>query len=168
MSGPVRVQLVELSSGIAVPLTEDGVSAGGLGADIVLWEGETRRAFVDPIDEGFVVTDGGLEVLTVNDAPVIGQRMARLGDRVAFGAVTYRIQEAVPPVATAVATAVVRETDSTQVIARASEEVAARTGQVPTRSSTVRSILGWLLVLVVVAGSGAAGYLVAAMLREGR
>jgi len=164
MSGPVRVQLVELSSGIAVPLTEDGVSAGGLGADIVLWEGETRRAFVDPIDEGFVVTDGGLEVLTVNDAPVIGQRMARLGDRVAFGAVTYRIQEAVPPVATAV----VRETDSTQVIARASEEVAARTGQVPTRSSTVRSILGWLLVLVVVAGSGAAGYLVAAMLREGR
>lgn len=164
MSGPVRVQLVELSSGIAVPLTEDGVSAGGLGADIVLWEGETRRAFVDPIDEGFVVTDGGLEVLTVNDAPVIGQRMARLGDRVAFGAVTYRIQEAVPPVATEV----VRETDSTQVIARASEEVAARTGQVPTHSSTVRSILGWLLVLVVVAGSGAAGYLVAAMLREGR
>lgn len=164
MSGPVRVQLVELSSGIAVPLTEDGVSAGGLGADIVLWEGETRRAFVDPIDEGFVVTDGGLEVLTVNDAPVIGQRMARLGDRVAFGAVTYRIQEAVPPVVTEV----VLETDSTQAIARASEEVAARTGQVPTRSSTVRSILGWLLVLVVVVGSGAAGYLVAAMLRDGR
>ncbi|MFM8301697.1 MAG: hypothetical protein ACKN99_04085 [Gemmatimonadota bacterium] len=164
MSGPVRVQLVELSSGIAVPLTEDGVSAGGLGADIVLWEGETRRAFVDPIDEGFVVTDGGLEVLTVNDAPVIGQRMARLGDRVAFGAVTYRIQEAVPPVVTEM----VLETDSTQVFARASEEVAARTGQVPTRSSTVRSILGWLLVLVVVVGSGAAGYLVAAMLRDGR
>ncbi|MFM9012041.1 MAG: hypothetical protein ACKORK_00150 [Gemmatimonadota bacterium] len=164
MSGPVRVQLVELSSGIAVPLTEDGVSAGGLGADIVLWEGETRRAFVDPIDEGFVVTDGGLEVLTVNDAPVIGQRMARLGDRVAFGAVTYRIQEAVPPVVTEV----VLETDSTQAIARASEEVVARTGQVPTRSSTVRSILGWLLVLVVVVGSGAAGYLVAAMLRNGR
>lgn len=164
MSGPVRVQLVELSSGIAVSLTEDGVSAGGLGADIVLWEGETRRAFVDPIDEGFVVTDGGLEVLTVNDAPVIGQRMARLGDRVAFGAVTYRIQEAVPPVVTEV----VLETDSTQAIARASEEVAARTGQVPTRSSTVRSILGWLLVLVVVVGSGAAGYLVAAMLRDGR
>lgn len=164
MSGPVRVQLVELSSGIAVPLTEDGVSAGGLGADIVLWEGETRRAFVDPIDEGFVVTDGGLEVLTVNDAPVIGQRMARLGDRIAFGAVTYRIQEAVPPVVTEV----VLETDSTQAIARASEEVAARTGQVPTRSSTVRSILGWLLVLVVVVGSGAAGYLVAAMLRDGR
>lgn len=164
MSGPVRVQLVELSSGIAVPLTEDGVSAGGLGADIVLWEGETRRAFVDPIDEGFVVTDGGLEVLTVNDAPVIGQRMARLGDRVAFGAVTYRIQEAVPPVVTEV----VLETDSTQAIARASEEVAARTGQVPTRSSTVRSILGWLLVLVVVVGSGAAGYIVAAMLRDGR
>lgn len=164
MSGPVRVQLVELSSGIAVPLTEDGVSAGGLGADIVLWEGETRRAFVDPIDEGFVVTDGGLEVLTVNDAPVIGQRMARLGDRVAFGAVTYRIQEAVPPVVTEV----VIEADSTQVFARASEEVAARTGQVPTRSSTFRSILGWLLVLVVVVGSGAAGYLVAAMLRNGR
>lgn len=164
MSGPVRVQLVELSSGIAVSLTEDGVSAGGLGADIVLWEGETRRAFVDPIDEGFVVTDGGLEVLTVNDAPVIGQRMARLGDRIAFGAVTYRIQEAVPPVVTEV----VLETDSTQAIARASEEVAARTGQVPTRSSTVRSILGWLLVLVVVVGSGAAGYLVAAMLRDGR
>lgn len=164
MSGPVRVQLVELSSGIAVPLTEDGVSAGGLGADIVLWEGETRRAFVDPIDEGFVVTDGGLEVLTVNDAPVIGQRMARVGDRVAFGAVTYRIQEAVPPVVTEV----VLETDSTQAIARASEEVAARTGQVPTRSSTVRSILGWLLVLVVVVGSGAAGYIVAAMLRDGR
>lgn len=164
MSGPVRVQLVELSSGIAVPLTEDGVSAGGLGADIVLWEGETRRAFVDPIDEGFVVTDGGLEVLTVNDAPVIGQRMARLGDRVAFGAVTYRIQEAVPPVVTEV----VIEADATQVFARASEEVAARTGQVPTRSSTFRSILGWLLVLVVVVGSGAAGYLVAAMLRDGR
>jgi len=164
MSGPVRVQLVELSSGIAVPLTEDGVSAGGLGADIVLWEGETRRAFVDPIDEGFVVTDGGLEVLTVNDAPVIGQRMAQLGDRVAFGAVTYRIQEAVPPVVTEV----VLGTDSTQAIARASEEDATRTGQVPTRSSTFRSILGWLLVLVVVVGSGAAGYLVAAMLRDGR
>lgn len=150
MSGSVRVQLVELDSGRAVPITEDGVSAGGPGADIVLRGAETLLAFVDPIDEGFVITDAGLMALTVNAAPVIGQRLARLGDQISFGEATYRI-ESVP-----------------EAVVDSGVEVAPSMASVPGRSSVPRSLLGWLFVIIVVVGSGAAGYLVAAMLRGGR
>ena len=193
MSGPARVQLVELDSGRAVPLTEDGVSAGGPSADIVLRGAETLLAFVDPTDEGFVITDAGLAAVTVNDAPVIGQRLARVGDRVAFGEATYRI-ESVPEVVSEMVPEVAAELPieaepevRLQVVPEVEPEVAPESmlkaepiGQVEhaaaedaplrasDRHSALRSVLGWLLVIAVVVGSGAAGYVVAAMLRGGR
>ena len=132
MSAPIRAELVEIGSGRRVPVTDRGVSAGGARAEITLRGIAAPVAFVDPTADGFVVTEAGPEALTVNDAPVIGQRLAQFGDQVAFGGSVYRI-----------------------------EPVAAR-------PSAVRALLGWLLVIGVVAGSGLAGYLVAAMLRGGR
>jgi len=77
MTRPVRAELVEIGSGRRVPVTDAGVRAGGLNAEIALRGADGPVAFVDPIDEGFVITDAGRATLTVNEAPVIGQRLAQ-------------------------------------------------------------------------------------------
>ncbi|MGA0920350.1 MAG: hypothetical protein ACO31W_02660 [Gemmatimonadaceae bacterium] len=162
MTRPVRAQLVEIESGRRIPVTDAGVRAGGLSAEIALRGADGPVAFVDPTDEGFVITDAGRAPLTVNEAPVIGQRLAQLGDQVAFGGMTFRI-EAAPDVAPDGAPA------ATSVPAPAIAPAAApAAAPAPVRSSALRSLLGWLFVIVVVVGSGVAGYLVAAMLRSGR
>lgn len=158
MTRPVRAELVEIGSGRRVPVTDAGVRAGGLNAEIALRGADGPVAFVDPIDEGFVITDAGRAPLTVNEAPVIGQRLAQLGDQVAFGGMTFRI-EAVPIAAPMAASAAAPVPAPTAAPAAA---------PAPARSSALRSLLGWLFVIVVVVGSGVAGYLVAAMLRGGR
>lgn len=158
MTRPVRAELVEIGSGRRVPVTDAGVRAGGLNAEIALRGADGPVAFVDPVDEGFVITDAGRAPLTVNEAPVIGQRLAQLGDQVAFGGMTFRI-EAVPIAAPMAASAAAPVPAPTAAPAAA---------PAPARSSALRSLLGWLFVIVVVVGSGVAGYLVAAMLRGGR
>ena len=162
MTRPVRAELVEIGSGRRVPVTDAGVRAGGLNAEIALRGADGPVAFVDPIDEGFVITDAGRAPLTVNEAPVIGQRLAQLGDQVAFGGMTFRI-EAVPVAAPV--TAPVAAPTAAPIPAPTAAPAAA---PAPARSSALRSLLGWLFVIVVVVGSGVAGYLVAAMLRGGR
>ncbi len=166
MTRPVRAQLVEIESGRRIPVTDAGVRAGGLSAEIALRGADGPVAFVDPTDEGFVITDAGRAPLTVNEAPVIGQRLAQLGDQVAFGGMTFRI-EAAPDVAPDAAPDVALAATSVPAPAIAPAAAPAAT-PVPVRSSALRSLLGWLFVIVVVVGSGVAGYLVAAMLRGGR
>ena len=158
MTRPVRAELVEIGSGRRVPVTDAGVRAGGLNAEIALRGADGPVAFVDPIDEGFVITDAGRAPLTVNEAPVIGQRLAQLGDQVAFGGMTFRIEAA--PVAAPAPAPIPAPT--------AAPDAAPAAAPAPVRSSALRSLLGWLFVIVVVVGSGVAGYLVAAMLRGGR
>lgn len=208
MKVAVLARLVEIDSGRSVALSDDGMSAGGPGSDLEVVDVEGGLAFIDPIAEGFVVTDAGFGVVTVNGAPVIGQRLAQVGDEVGLGRARFRIEveasEVEAPVAqlaetvTADVPAIVMAPTEGAVIMSDAVEVAEgstpdgeptpvpalssrrQEGRAPRvampapvdassrRMTWRRTVLGWVLVLMVVVGSGIAGYLVAAMLRGGR
>jgi hypothetical protein len=159
--------VVEAVSGRSFPLFDEGLTAGGPGADLVIDGVDGVVAFIDPTEEGFVITDAGFGSLTVNAAPVIGQRLAQLGDRLSMGERAFWLE--VAPTVTSDVAAEVAPTVVAEVVAEAPAEVVVAVA-LPRRTapSSVRTALGWLLVTVVVVGSGAAGYFVAAMLRGGR
>lgn len=95
MTNPAHVQLTAVGSGRRVAVTEAGVTFGGADAEVPIDGVTAPLAFLDPVGEGFIVTDIG-EVCTVNARPVIGQRLVQVGDLIRVSGEDFRLDAAAP------------------------------------------------------------------------
>lgn len=95
MTDPARAQLTAVASGRTVAVTEVGLTFGGADADIPLEGVAEPIAFLDPVEEGFIVTDTS-DRCAVNARPVIGQRLAQLGDTIRVAGEAFVLEPFVP------------------------------------------------------------------------
>lgn len=93
MTTPAPALLTAVGSGRTVAVTEVGVTFGGTDAEVPVEGVAAPLAFLDPVDEGFIVTDIG-EVCAVNGRPVIGQRLAQVGDLLRVAGEEFRLEPA--------------------------------------------------------------------------